>query len=80
MAVPTPPAYVRSVLSKIGLSCGAAMTDRPGTITPFWSHALIDYIIHVIGWKSLFISHAHTILKDQRRRALRKLEREAKKE
>ncbi|KAF8553135.1 NAD(P)-binding protein [Imleria badia] len=80
MLVPTPTAYVLSALGKIGLSCGAAWTDRPGTITPFWSHALVDYVIYVIGWKSLFISHAHTILKDQRRRALRKLEREAKKE
>lgn len=78
--VPTPAAYVRSALSKIGLSCGAALSDRPGTITPFWSHALVDYVIHAIGWKSLFISHTHTTLKDTRRRALRKLEREAKKE
>ena len=80
MLVPTPTAYVRSALSKVGLSCGAALTDRPGTTTPFWSHALVDYAIHAIGWKSLFISYSHTILKDQRRRALRKLEREAKKQ
>jgi len=77
MLIPTPAAYVRSALSKIGLSCGAALTDRPGTITPFWSHALVDYAIHAIGWKSLFVSHTHTTLKGQRRRALRKLEREA---
>ena len=78
--IPTPAAYVRSALSKVGLSCGAAMSDRPGTVTPFWSHALLDYVIHAVGWKSLFISHSHGILKDTRRRALRKLEREAKKE
>ena len=80
MLVPTPTVYVRSALSKIGLSCGAVLTDRPGTITPFWSHALVDYVFHAIGWKALFVSHVHTILKDQRRRALRKLEREAKKQ
>ena len=80
MLVPTPTDYVRCALSKIGLSCGAALSDRPGTITPFWSHALVDYVIHAIGWKSLFISHTHTTLKDTRRRALRKLEREAKKQ
>lgn len=78
--VPTPAAYVRSALSKIGLSCGAALSDRPGTITPFWSHALVDYMIHAIGWKSLFISYTHTLHKDIRHRALKKLEREAKKE
>jgi 17beta-estradiol 17-dehydrogenase / very-long-chain 3-oxoacyl-CoA reductase len=78
--VPTPAAYVRSALNKIGLSCGAALSDRPGTFTPFWSHALVDYVIHAIGWKSFFISYSHSILKDQRRRALRKLEREAKKQ
>ncbi|KAG9308020.1 hypothetical protein JVU11DRAFT_12672 [Chiua virens] len=78
--VPTPSAYVRSVLNKIELSCGAAMSDRPGTITPFWSHALVDYFIHVVGWKSMFISHTHKSLKDVRRRTLRKLEREAKKQ
>jgi len=78
MLVPTAATYVRSALSKVGLPCGAALTDRPGTTTPFWSHALVDYIIHLIGWKSLFISRSHKIMKDNRRRALRKLEREAK--
>ncbi|KAH0835497.1 hypothetical protein J3R83DRAFT_9166 [Lanmaoa asiatica] len=40
--------------------------------------ALIDYVIHIIGWKSLFISYTHKTHKDIRRRALKKLEREAK--
>ena len=78
--IPTPVAYVRTALSKVGLSCGSALTDRPGTNTPFWSHALLDYVIHVVGWKSLFISYTHKIHKDVRRRALKKLEREAKKQ
>ncbi|KIK92452.1 hypothetical protein PAXRUDRAFT_829933 [Paxillus rubicundulus Ve08.2h10] len=80
MMVPTPAAYVRSALSKVGLSCGAVMTDRPGTLTPFWSHALADYLVHVVGWKGGFIPYIHTLHKDIRRRALRKLEREAKKQ
>ncbi|KAF9232413.1 hypothetical protein BU15DRAFT_55060 [Melanogaster broomeanus] len=80
MLVPSPAAYVRSALSKVGLSCGAAMTDRPGTLTPFWSHALIDYLIHTIGWKAGFILYTHSLHKDIRRRVLRKLEREAKKQ
>jgi len=78
--VPTPASYVRACLSKIGFSGGAALTDRPGTLTAFWSHAVIDYAIHVIGWRSRFIAYTHSLHKDIRRRALRKLEREAKKE
>ncbi|KIJ62390.1 hypothetical protein HYDPIDRAFT_182759 [Hydnomerulius pinastri MD-312] len=80
MLVPTPAGYVRSALSKVGLSCGAAMTGRPGTLTPFWSHAIADYLIHVVGWKARFISYTHSLHKDIRRRVLRKLEREAKKQ
>lgn len=57
------------------------MTDRPGTVTAFWSHALLDYVIHTIGWKSLAFAHTHKTLKDTRRpsRAMKKMEREAKK-
>ena len=78
--VPTPAAYVRASLGKIGLDCGAAMTDRPNTLTAFWSHALLDYLIHVVGWKAAFISYTHALHKDIRRRALRKRDREAKKQ
>ncbi|KAF8435372.1 hypothetical protein L210DRAFT_3622650 [Boletus edulis BED1] len=73
----TPAAYVHSVLSKIGLSCGAAFSDRPDTLTPYWSHALVDYVIHVVGRKAFFISYFHRTLTDYRR-ALQKLDQEAK--
>ena len=43
--VPTPKAYVRSVLAKIGLPCGALFTGRPFVSTPYWSHALLDWFI-----------------------------------
>ncbi|KAG6889104.1 hypothetical protein C0995_003673 [Termitomyces sp. Mi166 len=76
--VPEPGPYVRSVLSKIGLACGAAYSGRPGTSTPYWSHALLDYAMTVIGLPSLFISYTHGLHKSIRRRALRKQEREAK--
>jgi len=33
-----PSAYIRAPLGKIGLACRAAMTDRPNTLTAFWSH------------------------------------------
>lgn len=56
------------------------MTDRPNTLTAFWTHAWLDYLIHVIGCKWLFVSYTHAMHKDVRRRALRKQEREAKKQ
>ena len=68
--VPTPAAYVRATLSKIGLACGAAMTNSPNTLTPYWAHALLDYFIYMVGWKAAFISERHTTLNKVRRRAL----------
>ncbi|KAG6857735.1 hypothetical protein H0H87_004151 [Tephrocybe sp. NHM501043] len=76
--IPQPGPYVRSVLSKIGLACGAAYSGRPGTSTPYWSHALMDYAMTVIGLPGLFISYTHGLHKSIRKRALRKQEREAK--
>ncbi|KAG2069964.1 NAD(P)-binding protein [Suillus decipiens] len=78
--IPTPAYYVRACLSKIGLSCGAALTERPDTLTPFWGHALIDYAIHVIGWKTQFIAYSHSLQQNIRRTELKRQEREAKKE
>lgn len=43
--IPTPKAFVRSVLSKLTLPCGALWTKRPGVVTPYWSHSLLDYIM-----------------------------------
>ncbi|KDQ55016.1 hypothetical protein JAAARDRAFT_60023 [Jaapia argillacea MUCL 33604] len=76
--VPTPASYVRSCLSKIGLACGAAYTARPHTSTPFWSHALIDWAMGVVGWKSAFVGYTHGLHKSIRKRALKKKERDAK--
>lgn len=76
--IPKPGPYVRSVLSKIGIPCGAAWSGRPNTSTPYWSHALLDYLITVINSPGLFISYTHALHKDIRKRALKKLERESK--
>ncbi|OJT02502.1 Very-long-chain 3-oxoacyl-CoA reductase [Trametes pubescens] len=76
--IPTPKAFVRSVLSKVGLPCGALWTKRPGVVTPYWSHSLLDYVMNVIGWNMAFVRYTHGLHKSIRRRALRKLEREAK--
>ncbi|KAH8115472.1 3-ketoacyl-CoA reductase, partial [Phellopilus nigrolimitatus] len=75
--IPMPKTYVSSVLRKVGLSCGALWTGRPSTSTPYWSHALLDYLINVVGWKAGFIGYTHALHKDIRKRALRKKEREA---
>jgi len=77
--IPKPAAYVRSVLSKIGLPCGAGYSGRPDTSTPYWSHALLDYTLTLIGLPSVFISYTHNLHKSIRKRALKKVERDAKK-
>ncbi|KAL1756237.1 hypothetical protein FB107DRAFT_261311 [Schizophyllum commune] len=76
--IPTPAPFVRSVLGKIGLACGAAYSGRPNTSTPYWSHALMDYAMTLVGVKNIFIEHTHRLHVAIRRRALRKAEREAK--
>ncbi|KAL9711653.1 hypothetical protein Ac2012v2_004724 [Leucoagaricus gongylophorus] len=76
--IPTPEAYVRAVLSKVGLPCGAALSGRPNTSTPYWSHALLDWAVTLVGMPALFISYSHRLHKDIRRRVLRKAEREGK--
>ncbi|KDR75273.1 hypothetical protein GALMADRAFT_249268 [Galerina marginata CBS 339.88] len=78
MLIPKPGPYVRSVLSKIGLACGAAYSGRPNTSTPFWSHALIDYALTLAGLPSVFIRYTHGLHKSIRKRALNKAAREAK--
>ncbi|KAJ7911601.1 3-ketoacyl-CoA reductase [Mycena leptocephala] len=70
--IPTPKAYVRSVLGKIGLGCGAAYGGRPGTSTPFWSHSMMEYVLSVLGLPSVYIWYTHQLHKDIRRRALKK--------
>lgn len=78
--IPQPGPYVRSVLSKIDLPCGAGYSGRPGTSTPYWSHALLDYTITLIGLPSVFISYTHGLHKTIRKRALKKQERDAKRQ
>ncbi|XP_006460874.1 hypothetical protein AGABI2DRAFT_192460 [Agaricus bisporus var. bisporus H97] len=76
--VPMPRGYVRSVLGKIGLACGAGFSGRPDTSTPYWSHALLDWLMTVVGLPGVFIGYTHRLHQDIRRRALRKAERERK--
>ncbi|KAF5322045.1 hypothetical protein D9619_001503 [Psilocybe cf. subviscida] len=79
LMIPKPHAYVRSVLSKIGLACGAAFSGRPNTSTPYWSHALLDYGITLLSAPSIAISYTHNLHKSIRKRALNKAARDAAK-
>ena len=75
LMVPNPGPYVAAVLGKIGLACGAGYSGRPNTSSPYWSHALLDYFIHLVGIPGLFIRYTHGLHKDIRRRALAKAAR-----
>ncbi|KAJ7328994.1 3-ketoacyl-CoA reductase [Mycena albidolilacea] len=72
LLIPTPRAYVRSVLSKIGLACGAAGGARPGTSTPYWSHAAVEYVLNAVGLPGVYIWYTHALHRDIRRQALKK--------
>ncbi|KAF7291499.1 Very-long-chain 3-oxoacyl-CoA reductase [Mycena kentingensis (nom. inval.)] len=74
LLIPSPKPYVRSVLSKIGLACGAAYSGRPGTSTPYWSHALLDWFLNVLGLPGVYISYTHALHRGIRRKALKKAE------
>jgi len=80
MTIPNPKMFVRAALSRIGLSGGAQ--DVAYTSTPYWSHAIVH-------WALLTFTGTHNaIVVDQnrgmhesiRKRALRKAEREGKKQ
>ena len=73
--IPQPKAYARSVLSKIGLACGAGYSGRPATSTPYWSHGLLDYMMTLVGLPTVFIGYSHKLHQSIRRRALKKLEK-----
>ena len=66
--IPTPRAYVRSVLSGVA----------HGSKAPYWSHAVLAYVMDLVPeW--VVVRYMHGLHKDIRKRALRKKEREAKK-
>ncbi|WVR06752.1 long-chain 3-oxoacyl-CoA reductase [Kwoniella sp. DSM 27419] len=77
--VPYPSSFVHSVLTSIGLPRGAQ--GRPHERTPFWSHALLDYVVGFAGYVSEMagIKVILSMHKDIRKRALKKAQREGKK-
>ena len=67
--IPTPKAFVRAILAKIA----------PGTITPYWTHALIGLAFSLAPSK-VVLAYTHSLLKNTRRRALAKQAKLAKQE
>lgn len=53
--IPMPRPYVRSVLSTIGRPGGGRA--RPYTSNPYWSHALLEYGIHLLNLPSVVIAY-----------------------
>lgn len=80
MMIPTPKAWVKSCLGKIGVTGTAG--NRAGTITPYWSHGLMHWAIeHITGVYNGFVLKQNGAMHaDIRRRALKKMERDAKKQ
>ncbi|KAF2138436.1 uncharacterized protein K452DRAFT_321017 [Aplosporella prunicola CBS 121167] len=78
--IPTPKAFVRAALGKIGRSGGAQGIAY--TSTPFWSHGLLHYAIATVAgtMNKLTLGINLGMHADIRKRALRKAEREAKKQ
>jgi len=76
--IPTPDAFVRASLNKVGLSGGARFVGRPAASAPYWSHSLLEYFIGVLGWKQATVVYSHKLHRSIRKRVDKKLAREAK--
>ncbi|KAF9183503.1 hypothetical protein BGZ51_004007 [Haplosporangium sp. Z 767] len=74
MLIPMPKPYVRSVLGQIGIAGGAS---TPYTSTPFYSHAIANWLIDNALTRGFWVKQNYNIQTDIRKRALRKREREA---
>ncbi|ORX35602.1 putative ketoreductase [Kockovaella imperatae] len=79
LTVPTAKAWVKSCLSSIGSAGGAQ--GRAYEMTPYWSHAIMDYAAGFFGYPSEMIGMwvVDYMHKDIRKRWLRKKARESKK-
>ncbi|KAG1050959.1 hypothetical protein G6F43_006805 [Rhizopus delemar] len=71
--IPTAKNYVASVLSKVGVACGA---NVPFTSTPYPTQGIVNWVINNVFSHHFWVKHNDSIQKDIRKRALRKRERE----
>jgi 17beta-estradiol 17-dehydrogenase / very-long-chain 3-oxoacyl-CoA reductase len=79
MAIPNPRNFVKSVLGKVGRSGGAQQVAY--TSTPFWAHGIMQWWIeNTVGLGGNWVVVQNRKMHESiRRRALKKAEREAKK-
>ena len=70
--VPSAEGFVKSTLSSLGLPRGAQ--GRAHEMTPYWSHALQDYMAWLFGYLSdaIAMKVIESMHKEIRKRALRK--------
>ncbi|SCV03325.1 LAMI_0H07250g1_1 [Lachancea mirantina] len=80
MMIPNPAQFVAATLKNVGRRCGAQ--ERYATITPYWSHALYHFVIeNTVGvYSKLANGINYSFHKSIRVRALKKAERQAKKQ
>lgn len=78
MLIPNPKQFVKATLRNVGRRCGAQ--ERFATITPYWSHAIYEFIIEeVFGVYSKIVNSInYSFHKSIRIRALKKAARLAK--
>ncbi|KAF9167497.1 hypothetical protein DFQ26_004451 [Actinomortierella ambigua] len=76
LLIPFPKPYVKSVLGQIGISGGAS---TPSTSTPFWTHAIANWLIDNAFTRTFWVDQNYKIQADIRKRALRKRDRETNK-
>ncbi|KAJ5113830.1 Short-chain dehydrogenase/reductase SDR [Penicillium angulare] len=78
-SIPTPRAFVRAVLSKIGRSGGS--TAYAYSSSPYWSHGIMAWFLTSVmtPMNKIVISQNKSMHESIRKRALRKAEREAQK-
>lgn len=77
--IPTPRAFVKAALSKIGRSGGAQGIAY--TSTPYWAHGIMHWALATFAgtMNSVVVDQNKVMHESIRKRALRKLEREGKK-
>ncbi|KAG0262461.1 hypothetical protein DFQ27_002325 [Actinomortierella ambigua] len=76
LLIPFPKPYVKSVLGQIGISGGAS---TPSTSTPYWTHAIANWLIDNAFTRTFWVDQNYKIQADIRKRALRKRDRETNK-
>lgn len=77
--IPNPRNFVKTTLAKVGLAGGAR--NAAFTSTPFWSHAIMQWWIEntIGGASAVMVRINRKFHEDIRVRALKKMERDAKK-